>query len=326
MQSPSFPRTRLVLAAVLFSTGGAAIKSAAFTGWQVASFRSGVAALVLLLFLPEARRGWTWRAAVVGIAYAATLILYVLANRLTTSANTIFLQSTAPLYLLLFGPWLLHEPVRPRDVALMALVALGLAMFFVAGQEPLATAPDPARGDLLAALSGVTWALTVVGLRWMAASEPGPDAQAYRAVAASGVARVRTARGGESALAAVVVGNVIACAAALPLALPVAPHAAPDWLVIIYLGAIQIGLAYVFVTSALRAVPAFTASMILLVEPALNPLWTWVLEGEVPGAWALVGGAVILGATAAKTWLDSRKETALDMGARPPEPCPPTAA
>ncbi|MBV8728363.1 MAG: EamA/RhaT family transporter, partial [Acidobacteriia bacterium] len=91
----------LVATAFLFSTGGAAIKSTSLTGWQVASFRSGVAALVLLLALPESRRGWSWRMVPVAVAYAATLVLFVLATRLTTAANAIFLQSTAPLYVLL---------------------------------------------------------------------------------------------------------------------------------------------------------------------------------------------------------------------------------
>ena len=82
----------------LISTGGAAIKLTALSSWQVAGFRSGIAALVLWLLIPGARRGWTWRTALIGVAYAATLILFVLANKLTTSANAIFLQYTAPAY------------------------------------------------------------------------------------------------------------------------------------------------------------------------------------------------------------------------------------
>src|ERR1035438_9520924 len=87
--SPLRNRLLLVAAAILFSTGGAAIKAASFTGWQVASFRSAVAAVALLLVVPDARRGWSWRIAPVGAAYAATLILFVLATRLTTAANAL---------------------------------------------------------------------------------------------------------------------------------------------------------------------------------------------------------------------------------------------
>jgi drug/metabolite transporter (DMT)-like permease len=290
VSSTTKARLRLALAAFLFSTGGAAIKAAAFTGWQIAGLRSGVAALVLWLLAPGARRGWSWRVVLVGATYAATLVLFVLANRLTTSANTIFLQSTAPLYVMLLAPWLLHERVRPSDVWFMAVVALGLTLFFVGAEPPHATAPDPAGGNLLAAGSGVTWALTVCGLRWMGARE----------------------RGGSSAMAAVVVGNLLAFAATLPWALPLGPHAARDWVVIVYLGAFQIGVAYMLVTAALRWLPALEASIILLIEPALNPLWAWVVQGEVPGSFALAGGGIILGATTLRTWLDARGRPAAE--------------
>jgi DME family drug/metabolite transporter len=275
-------RLRLALAALLFSTGGAGIKAAAFTAWQIASFRSGIAAVVLWLLIPGARRGWTGRTVLVGAAYASTLVLFVLANRLTTSANTIFLQSTAPLYVLVLSPWLLRERVRPGDIGFMGLVGVGLALFFVGSQPPLVTAPDPVRGNVLAAASGVAWALTVCGLRWMG---KGTD---------------------DAAVGAVVVGNALAFLATLPRALPLAPHPATDWVIIVYLGIFQIGLAYVLVTSALRRMPAFEASIILLIEPALNPLWAWVVHGEVPSAWALAGGALILGATTVRTLVDAR--------------------
>ena len=288
MSSATSARLRLALAAFLFSTGGAAIKAAAFTGWQIAGLRSGVAALVLWLLAPGARRAWTWRVFLVGAAYAATLVLFVLANRLTTSANTIFLQSTAPLYVMLLAPWLLHERVRPADVGFMAVVALGLTLFFVGAEPPHATAPDPARGNLLAAGSGVTWALTVCGLRWMGAR----DAD------------------GSSAMTAVVVGNLLAFFAALPWALPLGRHPPADWVVIVYLGVFQIGVAYMLVTSALRWLPALEASIILLVEPALNPLWAWAVQGEVPGGFAIAGGVIILGATTLRTWIDARSRPA----------------
>ena len=78
MRAPVGDRLKLVLAAALFSTGGAAIKTAAFSGWQVASFRSGIAAVAVLLLTPAARRGYSWRAALVGVGYAATLVLFVI--------------------------------------------------------------------------------------------------------------------------------------------------------------------------------------------------------------------------------------------------------
>src|SRR6266850_3359375 len=136
-------RLQICATALLFSIGGAGIKACALTSWQVAGFRSGFAALMILLVLPDSRRGWTWRTTLVGATYAATMILFVLANKLTTSANTIFLQSTAPLYVLLLGPMFLRERIRARDLALMAVVGAGMALLFVGVDRPVVTAPDP---------------------------------------------------------------------------------------------------------------------------------------------------------------------------------------
>ncbi len=276
----------LVAAGLLFSTGGAAIKAASLTGWQVASFRSGLAAVVLLAALPNARRRWHWRMLPVAAAYAATLILFVLANRLTTSANAIYLQATAPLYLLLIGPFLLHEPVRRADLFYILAVGAGLALFF-AGRDAVAiTAPDPPHGNLLALASGVTYALMLAGLRW------------------------HGRRGGEdSGIAIVAAGNLIAFLAALPMALPLHTFSARDAAVILYLGAAQIGLAYWCLTRAIRHVPAFEATTMLQVEPALNPVWTWLVHGEQPSPWALAGGAVIVSATLLNTWYGRRRPT-----------------
>jgi DME family drug/metabolite transporter len=288
---PASPRARLQLAAaaVLFSTGGAAIKAADFTAWQIAGLRSGIAALAIMVIAPDARRGWSPRTVLVGCAYAACLTLFVLANRLTTAANTIYLQSTAPLYLLVLSPWLLKEPIRRQDVGFMAAVGCGLALFFVGVDKPMATAPDPMRGNMLALVSGFCWALTVCGLRWLGGGDG--------------------ARG--SAVAAVASGNLTAFLVSLPMALPLGGHAPVDWAVVIYLGVFQIALAYVLVTSGLRHIPAFEASLILLIEPVLNPVWAWAFQGERPGTWALLGGAVILGSTTLKGALDARSQRAV---------------
>jgi drug/metabolite transporter, DME family len=291
MRSKSVARLQLLGAAVLFSTGGAAIKAADFNGWQIASFRSGIAAIALWLMTPAARRGWSprgararlWPVLLVGVAYAACLTLFVLANRLTTAANTIFLQSTAPLYLLILAPWLLKEPIRREDLAFMLAVAAGLALFFVGVDRPRITAPDPERGNILALGAGLCWALAVGGLRWLSAQ-----------------------RGRGSPAAAVVSGNLTAFLVSLPMALPVGSHGVADWAIVAYLGVFQIALAYVFVTSAIHSIPALEASVILLLEPVLNPLWAWVVQREAPGAWALLGGVIILGATTYKSWSESR--------------------
>jgi drug/metabolite transporter (DMT)-like permease len=280
----SLARVQVLAAAFLFSVGGAGIKACALTSYQVSSFRSGVAAIAVWLLVREARGLPHLRPFLVGLAYAATVTLFVLANKLTTAASTIFLQSTAPLYILLLAPWLLGERNRRADFAVMGIAAAGLAVFFLGVERPQQTAPDPLRGDLLALLSGLSYALTILGLRWVS----------------------RGAHATGAAASAVFTGNVIACVAVLPWALPVS-HARPvDWAIIAGLGTIQIGLAYRFLTAAFHHVPAFEASLLLLLEPVLNPVWAWLIKGEHPGGWALLGGVLILAATAAKSWLDAR--------------------
>lgn len=274
MNSPLRSRLLLIAAAVLFSTGGAGIKAPALNAWQIAGIRSGIAAIFLLAAIPETRRGWNLRMLPVAAAYAATLITFVLANRLTTAANTIFLQSAAPLYVLLLGPLLLHEPVRRRDVGFVIAVVCGIACFFISAAPAATTAPDPRRGNLIALLSGFCYALMLLGLRWLA-------------------------RGGkaEAATATVALGNVITCLATLPMALPITAISTKDAAALLYLGTIQIGVAYFCLARGIRHIPAVQATALLMVEPALNPLWTWLVHGETPTMWAIAGGGIILAAT-----------------------------
>ena len=281
-------RLLLLATAILFSTGGAVIKAASLTSWQVASFRSAVAALTLLVLLPAARRGWRWRVWPVGATYAGTLVFFVLSNRLTTGANAIFLQSTGPLYMLLLSPWLLHERIRRRDAIFMAAMAGGMVLIFLGGETAATTAPDPPAGNRIGVLCGMSWAFTLAGLR-----------------------RLGKHSEGNFALNAVVAGNVIAFVAALPMALPLGRMTWSDALVLGYLGIFQIGLAYFCLTIAIRHVPAVEASTLLLLEPALNPVWTWLVHGERPTAWAIAGGAAILVATLVHTVRTARADAPL---------------
>ena len=100
-------------------------------------------------------------------------------------------------------------------------------------------------------------------------------------------------------------GNAIACLVTLPAALPIAGTAA-DWAVVGYLGVFQIALAYIFLITAARHLSAVEIAVVLMIEPVLNPVWAWLLHGERPGAWPLVGGAIIVVATLVKTIIGAR--------------------
>jgi drug/metabolite transporter (DMT)-like permease len=278
-------RLQLFLAAFLFSTGGAAIKSCSLTAWQIASFRSGIAALCMAALLPAARRHWTWRTFAVGVAYAVTLIAFVDANKLTTSANAIFLQATAPLYLLVLGPLVLREKIRRADVVVFGAIAAGIVLLLY-GSRGSETGTGLAKGDLIALFSGFSWAWTITGLRWLGKHDPT----------------------GNAATSTVIAGNLIAFLVCLPAALPVGPASSKDAVIVVYLGVFQVALAYVFLTRSIRHVPAFEAATLLLVEPVFNPAWTWLLQGERPAALVLAGGAVIVLAAFSGTVWQARRE------------------
>ncbi|MDH3284789.1 MAG: DMT family transporter [Acidobacteriota bacterium] len=282
-------RATVLAAVVLFSTGGAAIKACSLDGSQIASLRALVAGLFLFVILPEVRTRWTWRSWLVGSAYAATLTLYVLAMKTTTAANAIFLQSTAPLYLLVLAPWLLGERIRRRSIGLMVVLAAGLVLLLAGGEPPRATASDPLLGNLLGALCGATWALTLLGLRWLG---------------------VTGGEGRDTGASAVVAGSLLACVVCLPWTFPLGAVRAVDGLLILYLGVVQVGLAYVLLTRGMRVVPAFQASLLILLDPVLNPIWAFALHGERPARLALIGGALILVATAADAWLSAQERRA----------------
>ena len=234
-------RLAILGAALLFSSGGAVIKAASLQAWQVASYRSLVAAVVLLGLLPAARCGWGWRMVPVGVAYALTLVLFVLATKLTTSANAIFLQATAPLYLLLIAPWWLGERGRSRDLLGSGAIAFGMALFFVGQQPSAATAPNPWLGNLCGAASGFTWALTLAGLRWLnRAGVPGGYATAA-------------------------MGNLFAGLIAFGPSLPFPSLSYADISVLLYLGIFQIALSYYLLNRGLSQVPAFEASVLILL-------------------------------------------------------------
>jgi drug/metabolite transporter (DMT)-like permease len=180
------------------------------------------------------------------------------------------------------GPWLLREPVRRDDLGFMLAMTAGLVLLFVGQAQPSDIAPNPALGNALGAACGATWALTLVGLRALARRD-----------------------GGQSATAAAAIGNLMAFVACAVVAFPVTAITGGDVVAIAYLGIVQIALAYVLVTRAIARVTALEASLLILVEPGLNPVWAWWLHDEWPGGRALAAGALILLATAARTRRDA---------------------
>jgi drug/metabolite transporter (DMT)-like permease len=261
-------RLLILAAAVLWSTAGAAIKRCALDGWQIAGGRSLVAGLFLLVAVREARRLPNVRILLVSVAYACTVVLFVVATKLTTAANAIFIQDAAPLYVLVLSPLLLREVPTRGELLAVPVFGLGLALFFL---DDLSG--GQVTGNLVALGSGVAFAFSIIGLRLLR----------------------------EEAPAALVYGNLIAAVAALPVGLGGPTPTPVDLALVLYLGIFQLGLAYLCFSRGLLHTPAVEASLLMLLEPVLNPIWTFLAAGERPGPWALAGGAVVLSATAWRT-------------------------
>lgn len=291
------PHFQLLAAALLFSTGGMAVKSCGLADVQIASWRCGIAAVTLLLCLPLLQKakggesvpapwtGLTWLHGLVGLSYAVTLVGFVLANKATTAANAIFLQSTAPIYIFFLSPWLLKERLRRSDFGVMLALALGMGLLLSGEVTATSVAPAPLRGNLLGAMCGLTWAVTLLGLRHL------------------------STRGGHGAtsgdaLQAVILGNVLGCLLVLPWTLPIPAAPLSDWLWLVYLGVFQIGLAYLLLTWGLRRLSAFEAAILLLAEPLFNPLWAYMVHGEIPRGLALAGALIIFLVTVVRPFLE----------------------
>src|SRR5690606_12966885 len=204
--------------------------------------------------------------------YAATLILYVFATKNTTAANAIFLQYTAPIYILILAPFLLQEKFRVGDIFTVAACLLGMSLFFFKTGAAQPTAPNIFEGNIAALTSGVFFGLYFIGLRHRRSVHPNPAISVFY-------------------------GSVIVVAVMLPFVLSDLPTnvTLADAGAILYLGIFQIGVAYIFFTSGLAGgVRPLDASVIGFIEPMLNPLWVFIVLSETPGKWALLGGIIIL--------------------------------
>ena len=270
----------LVLCAVLWSTGGVLIKWLPGPAFAIAGVRSAIAAIVLLLALREWPRRWSWWLVSGALAGAASMLGFVVATKLTTAANAIFLVYTAPLYVALLSPWVLHEPIRRGDWLTLLLAVLGLGCFSV---EQLTLAGWVGNGWALG--SGLATAWLVVCLRKHAATSP---------------------------LAILVLANLLVAIVGVPF-LEVARLAPVHWVILLVAGVVQLGVSTVWYGKAIAHVRAIEAILIPMIEPVLNPVWVWLLVGEVPSGWALLGGAIVVGAVTARglalVWHTAREPT-----------------
>jgi drug/metabolite transporter (DMT)-like permease len=251
----------LIVAAVLWSLGGLLIKMVAWNPLAIAGTRSAIAALVMLAFRRKMHFN-LGRAQLGGAAcYAATVILFVIANKWTTAANAILLQYTAPVYVALLSTWFLKERISRSDLITVFAALGGMILFFL---DDLSS--GSLWGNAIAILSGVAFAGTALCLRKQKDGSP---------------------------LESLFIGNIIAFLIGLPFILRSSPTAA-GWLGLVLLGVFQLGFSYILYAEAIKHVTALEATLIPVIEPILNPIWVFMLLKEQPGAWAVVGGIIVL--------------------------------
>lgn len=271
----------VLLAALLWSTGGLGVRSIDEEGLTIAGVRAlfAAAAMIAVMFvrrreyhavMPILRRPVVWMAAV---AYATMVVCFCIAVKNTSVANAILLQYTGPVYVAILSWPLLRERVRMIDWAAIALSLCGMVFFFQ-GQ----LTPGQLFGNAVALLSAFGAGALPVLLRLDRRRSAANDVESEF-----------------SALVAMVLGNVLAAVVCLPALISAPPHSSHSWDVLLALGVGQIAIPYVLYARAIRHLSALRVALIAMIEPILSPLWVFLLRGETPSASALVGGAIILG-------------------------------
>lgn len=269
----------IVIAVLLWSTGGLFIKWSTLSDAELSGARALFAAATVMLLTRHEGFRLNLTTAIAAVFYAALLYLFVRATKMTTAANAIFLQYTAPVYILLAEPFFFKEKYRWQDFVVIVFCLAGMSLFFV-GQ----LRPQDVEGNLTALGSGACFAVFFLLLRHPRAREV-------------------------NRAASVIYGNLLLALVMLPAVIRGAEHfTATNIGIAAYLGIVQLGIAYTLLTLGVaRGVKSLDAGIIGYIEPVLNPVWVFLFIGERPGGWALAGGAIIIVAVAAHTvWSPKR--------------------
>ena len=263
----------LVSTAVLWSSSGLFIKTIHWGPFSILSGRSILATIVFIAYLGRPTFRWSPLQVVGAFGYVGTQLFFIMATKLTAAANAIFLQYTSPLYVLLFGYWFLKEKPYRADWGTIGVVFIGMLLFLWDG-----FAFSGIGGNLLGALSGLAMAVMIVCMRRQKSGVPA---------------------------ATILLGNLISSLIGLP-ALIQETFSFSSVSIIVFLGLFQLGLAFLLYSIAIKYLMALESSLIIFLEPILNPVWVFLVIGEIPGPLAAIGGLLVLGATIGRAIISSR--------------------
>lgn len=292
MKKRLHPVVALALCALLWSFGGLMIKLIQWDMLAIASIRSFFGMVVVSLVFRRLPRftvrredgsvdgANTVNLLLGGAFYAATMLLFVPATKLTTAANAILLQYTNPVYIILFGPILLKEKNDWIDYMAVAGIMGGMLLLLGGDLDFAHVDGDKMLGNLLALGSGVTYGFTTIFLRRQKDGHPADSLN---------------------------LSNLLAFAFALPFVVKSGAPSVVSCVGLVILGVFQIGIPASLLALGIAGVPALSSVIITMIEPMMNPVWVALFVGEVPSVSAIVGGILILLFIVAHVVLKARK-------------------
>lgn len=260
------------LTAFLWSSSGLFIKILSLDAFQILFYRSSIAALTILFISFIRNKKLNFESDLISnlcaISFAGILILFVTSNKLTTAANAIFLQFTAPIYLLFLEPVFLKTKFNKKNLITIVICIFGMVLFFFGKLEI-----GNIFGNIVAILSGVSFAFFSLFLKWKKQLHNNPNT-----------------------INNVVVGNVLVALFCIPFVYDKLALSLTESMILIYMGVIQIGISYIIFNEGIKYVSATESMIIAMLEAIFNPIWVFLGVGEKPSVYAIAGGLIILSA------------------------------
>jgi drug/metabolite transporter (DMT)-like permease len=258
--------------AFLWSTSGFFIKYLSISAFQISFFRSGIAALTILVlsYLRKGNFKFEFDAVsnLASVFYAGILILFVIATKMTTAANAIFLQFTAPVYLVVLEPLVLKTKFEPKNIITIVICIFGMILFFF-GKLELGSI----YGNLIAIASGICFAMFSLLIKYK-----------------------KVKHKSENTISSAIMGNALVAVIAFIIVYPDFSLSLKEGLSLLYMGSIQIGISYMIFNEAIKYVSATESMIIATLEAIFNPIWVFIGIGETPSIYSILGGIIIFGA------------------------------
>lgn len=252
----------IVIAAILLSTGGVLLKFVHMNPLAIASARGFFSTAMVWLYLKKPNFTLTKSKIIGAISYAGMITGFIVANKLTTAANAIILQFTAPIWVAILSVLILKQKIKLYDVISILLVSGGMVLFFM---DDVSSGNQ--MGNIVAILSGVALAGSTIAMKFQ---EEG------------------------STIEITLMGHIITTVVCFPFLIQEPNFTLQNLMVIAVLGIFQLGIAYILFAIAIKHVSALEAILIMFLEPILNPIWVFLIVGERPSILALIGGIIVI--------------------------------